>query len=441
MKDYSFESKYLKKVFETSHADLAEWFGYYNYDVLSSDGKKMLCNRARFDGRAITDEDNIELGYFDIESGEWHHIAETDSFNWQQGAMLQWLPGREDTVVYNFSDKQHFKSCIQNIVTGEKKIIDFPVYGITPDGKYSVSLNYERSYWCRAYHYQPIKNTDYDVRVADDDGIFLVDLENNSVKRIIDIKDVLATNPDSDFGQAKHWFEHIMISPSGKRIVFLHRYSYGQAYSTRLIIADIDGANIQAIPGWKNYEWSHFGWRGDDAFVIYTVKRSNAEASYAKAMQKKGGIKKKIIKFVHKLAKIILPKKMINNMKANASYYQYYELNEGVFELKQNLDRPLFGIDGHPSFTSDGNYMITDSYPDEEQYQRLMVYDFEKGHEILLGRFFAYYKGNPASCDLHPKLSRDGRFVAVDTAYSGLHNMVLFEILWDNIKEVMNNVE
>ncbi len=438
MNDYTYESRYLTKIFETSHDSLAEWFGYYNYDVLSSDGKRMLCNRAAFDGREITDEDTVELGYFDVDTGEWHHIAHTDSFNWQQGAMLQWLPGRDDTVVYNFSDKTCFKSCLHNIVTGEKRIIDFPVYGITPDGKYSVSLNYERSYWCRAYHYQPVKNPEYDVRVAEDDGIFLVDLEENTVKRIIDINDVLALNPDSDFGEAKHWLEHIMISPSGKRIVFLHRYSFGKAYDTRVIIADIDGTNLQALPGWKNFNWSHFGWRGDDSFVIYTVKRSNAEASYVKTMQKKGGIKKAIIKFVHRIAKMILPRKMINSMKANASYYQYYELENGKFVLRENLDRPLFGIDGHPSFTPDGAYMITDSYPDSEQYQRLMVYDAEKRRELLLGRFFAYYKGNPASCDLHPKLSRDGKYVAVDTAYSGLHNMILFEINWKEIKDVIN---
>ena len=432
MNDYSFDSKFLTQIFSTKESKIAEWFGYYNYDVLSTDGKKMLCNRASFDGRAITESDTVELGYFEIETGEYHRIATTDSFNWQQGAMLQWLPGSDDTVVYNFSDKKHFKSAIYNIDTGEKKIIDFPIYCITPNGKYSVSLNYERSYWCRAYHYESIKNEEYDVRVANNDGVFLVDLQDNTVKRIIDIKDIINMAPEQDFNSAKHWLEHVMVSPSGNRIAFLHRYSYGNAYSTRVFISDIDGQNLQVIHGWKNFEWSHFGWCGENAFAIYTVRKTNAEASYAKIMQKKRSVKRNIVKFIHRISKLVLPKKVISKMKANSSYYQFYEFKNEKFELKENFDSEEFAIDGHPNFIN-GKYMITDSYPDKDNYQRLMIYNKENKKTLTLGRFYAFYKGNPASCDLHPKISKNCKFVAVDTAYSGIHNMIVFEINWGNV--------
>ena len=96
-------------------------------------------------------------------------------------------------------------------------------------GKYSISLNYERCYWCRAYHYQSVKNPKYNVQVAEDDGIFKVNLETNTVKRIVKIQDVIAIDAPEDFKIAKHWLEHIMINKAGDRIVFLHRYSYGNA--------------------------------------------------------------------------------------------------------------------------------------------------------------------------------------------------------------------
>ncbi len=434
MKDYSYESAYLTKLFETSHPEYAEWFGYYNYDTLSEDKTKLLCGRAAFDGRALTKEDTIELGWYDVPDGQWHSIGFTDSFNWQQGAMLQWVPGHKDWVIYNFSDKTHFKSALCNIVTGERKIVDFPVYGLTPDGRYSVSLNYERSYWCRAYHYQPVANPAYDVPVAEDDGIFLVDLQENTVRRIIAIQDVIAASWDKDFGEAKHWLEHIMVSPSGKRIAFLHRYTLGDGYRTRLMIADIDGENLQAIPGWNTYEWSHFGWDGDEAFAIYSVKRSNVMAAYSKNMQTDGGIRRKLMRLARKLIKPLLPKRMMQQIHASTSCYQYYTLNENGFALKENIDHPFFNIDGHPTFIG-GNYMLTDTYPGTNQYQNLLVYNTRTKKCLKLGSFYACFKGNPASCDLHPKVSRDGQYVAVDTAHAGIHNMVVFKINWDAISQ------
>lgn len=435
MNNYSYESQYITKLFETNHQQFAEWFGYYNYDTLSTDGKKMLCNRASFDGRAITDEDTIELGYYHIETGEWCHIDTTDSFNWQQGAMLQWVPSKDNWVAYNFSDKKHFKSALYNIETGEKKIIDFPIYGITPDGRYSVSLNYERSYWCRAYHYQPIKNPQYDVHVAEDDGVFLVDLEENTVKRIISIQDIIAASADKDFAGAKHWLEHIMVSPNGKRIAFLHRYTLGDGYRTRLMLSDINGCNLQAIPGWNNFEWSHFGWQGDDAFAIYSVKRSNVMTAYSKSVQTDVGIKTKCVRFARKLIKPLLPKRMMKKIHTSESYYQYYVWEDAGFVLKADFNDPMFSIDGHPTFIGE-NYMLTDTYPNHDLYQCLLIYNVHTGNCLKLGDFYAPFKGNPASCDLHPKVSRDGQYVVVDTAHTGIHNMVVFKINWEKIKEV-----
>ena len=426
--------KYIVPVFETK-SEKTEWFGYYNYDVLNHDGKKMLCGRTDFDARQITDKDQLELGWYDIDTGEWHDIATTDSFNWQQGAMLQWLPGKgnENKVVYNFSNGDHYQSCITDIVSGEKRIINFPVYCITPDGRYSISLNYERSYWCRAYHYQPIKNPAYDVRVAEDDGIFCVDLEKNQVTRIVDINDVIRLDEQPDFAQAKHWLEHIMISPSGTRFVFLHRFSYGNAYETRICIANIDGSGLQLIDGWKSNLWSHFGWKGDDAFVIYSVKRNSFQASYAKGVQKAKNTFS-IMSIVNWVVHTIIPKKIKDYLKPNEKYYALYEYKDGAFVFTDRYEGKLLSIDGHPSFTKDGRYMITDSYPDENGEQRLIIYDTLTKKGVLVARFPAPLSGNPASCDLHPKLSSNGKYVVVDSAYIGRHRMLVFRIKWDEVK-------
>ena len=156
-------NKFVDLIFETK-SEYSEWFGYYNYDVLNSSQTRMLCNRVKFDGRSISADDTIDLGWYDIATGTWNYIATTDSFNWQQGSMLQWLPGQgnENKVIFNFSDKIRYKSKIIDIETRKTKEYDFPIYCVTPDGNFAITLNYERSYWCRAYHYQPIINQKYD---------------------------------------------------------------------------------------------------------------------------------------------------------------------------------------------------------------------------------------------------------------------------------------
>ena len=175
-------SKYVSKVFETESSVFSEWFGYYNYDPLSPDKSKMLCNRSSFDGCSPKAGDSIELGYYDIPQGIWHHIDYSDSWNWQQGAMLQWIPGEENEgkVVYNCSKDGRLVSRIYDINNGFSKNIDWPVYCLTPDGKKSLSIDIERSFWCRAYHYQSVVNANKDGRVYGDDGVFEIDLFGNT---------------------------------------------------------------------------------------------------------------------------------------------------------------------------------------------------------------------------------------------------------------------
>lgn len=430
-----FNDKLLSLLFETD-TEWSEWFGYYNYDVINKNGKYMLCNRVSFDGRGITSEDSIELGYYDITTGEWHHIDYSKSFNWQQGAMLQWMPNEDNKVIYNISKDGHYKSVIAEIDTGSKKVIDFPTYCVTPDGRFSISLNYERSYWCRAYHYQPIKNPKYDVQIAEDDGIFKVDLINNTYERIVDIHDVIALDSQKDFETAKHWLEHIMINKAGDRIAFLHRYSYGTAYSTRLLICDINGNELCVVPGWKENDWSHFGWKGNREFVIYSVKRNAFQANYTKSVQKAKNRFSPIV-IINWAVHLPVLRVIKDRLKPSQRYYKLYKEENGKFTFVRNLDQALFSIDGHPSFTDDGIYMITDSYPDQEGFQRLMIFDCNTNKGVILGKFAAPLQGNPASCDLHPKLCFNGKYIVIDTAYSGKHRMIAFQINWDAVMKTL----
>ncbi|MBQ9558577.1 MAG: hypothetical protein IJV08_01145 [Bacteroidaceae bacterium] len=431
-------SNYITPIFETP-SESSEWFGYYNYDVLNQNQSLLLCNRAPYDGKAPVKGAKIELGSYDIHNGQWHHIGESDSWNWQQGSMLQWVPNRNNQVIYNCSKNGRIISCIHNLTTNINKELDFPIYGITPDGKKSISIDLERSYWCRAYHYQSVANPEREGRVYEDDGIFEIDLEKNTRKKIISIQEIIATDKRSYFAQCKHWVEHVMISPSGKKICFLHRFSpEGNVlnYKTRPFIADINGSNLQVIPDWDSYSWSHWGWKSDDEFVIYAIKTSISDEDFLRPAQLSSNknishsAKQKAIQLIRSY----IPQSFIDKMRSQVKSYRFYECKEGHIALKENCAMPIFGIDGHPSFTADGRYMITDSYPDNKGFQRLIIYDTITQKGIIVGKFFATYWNNPASCDLHPKLCRNNDFLAVDTAYDKKHHTMVFLIDWEQIK-------
>lgn len=434
-------SKYVKKVFETPSTESSEWFGYYNYDTLNENQTKILCCRSKVDGVAPAKGMTIELGYYDITSGSWHHVGDTDSWNWQQGAMLQWI-GKEngqERVIYNCSKDGRLIARIHNIETGEDKDINWPIYGITPDGAKSITLDLERSYWCRAYHYQSVANKKKDGPVYENDGIFEIDLKNNTKKTIITIQDIINTDYRPYFAEQKHWLEHIMISPSGNRLCFLHRFSpldNVMHYETRLFVANIDGSNIQCIEGWDKVRWSHFGWCGDDSFVIYSYYSSKIKTAPTNiVLSRKGFSIIDLLKIIVRKSISLLPHKLAILLGNAHSSYQLYSNIEGHFKLSYDIETKLSRIDGHPSFTNNLSYMVTDTYGDNNSWQSLYIYNLKTQKSILLARFFAFYNKKLASCDLHPKLCKNNKYIAVDTAYNEKHHLILMEIDWSKVKD------
>lgn len=435
---------FVEKVFETTSLGVSEWFGYYNYDTLNYNQTKLLCNRAEFDGVSPELGMNIELGYYDINSGLWNNIGFSDSWNWQQGAMLQWRQGEyKEEVIYNKSQEGRLISIIHNIQTKKDRIIDWPIYGLTPDGKKSISLDLERSYWCRAYHYKSVSNSAKDGRVYWDDGIFEIDLEENKKKRIISIEDIIACDAEACFGEMKHWLEHIMISPDGSRFCFLHRYSPMDnvyAYKTRVFIADIDGSNLQIIKGGDKYDWTHFGWSSNNNFGIYTYKNSRFPGTRGLAEILKNRFS--LLELSHRVilsSARFFPHKLRRKINGRETFYQYYTITpEGRYVLDREFKNKLFEIDGHPSFTIDNRFLITDTYPDSKGYQHLIIFDIVKNKGIVVADFFAYYHKTPASCDLHPKLCINNNYIVVDTAYDNRHHMMVLKLNWEKIRKIVN---
>src|SRR5688572_13488408 len=71
------------------------WFGYYDKHQIDPSGRYVLGMEVDFEGRSPNADDKLRLGMVDLKDGDkWIDLGiETKAWNWQQGCMLQWVPG------------------------------------------------------------------------------------------------------------------------------------------------------------------------------------------------------------------------------------------------------------------------------------------------------------------------------------------------------------
>src|SRR3989339_1480847 len=75
------------------------FFGYYDLQPWSGDGRQHLCHRVAFRDRLPTASDSAELGMVGAQDGQYIPLASTQAWNFQQGAMLQWSPTKPDQEI------------------------------------------------------------------------------------------------------------------------------------------------------------------------------------------------------------------------------------------------------------------------------------------------------------------------------------------------------
>jgi hypothetical protein len=78
------------------------WRGYYDKFLFSADDRFVLANEVDFEGRTPTKADSIRVGMVDTQDGDrWIDLGGSNAWNWQQGCMLQWVPGSDRDVAWN----------------------------------------------------------------------------------------------------------------------------------------------------------------------------------------------------------------------------------------------------------------------------------------------------------------------------------------------------
>jgi hypothetical protein len=375
------------------------WFGYYDKWQFDPGDRYVLGCEVNFEHRTPAPDDEIRIGMVDLQDQDrWIELGTSRAWNWQQGCMLQFVPGSATEVIWNDrvrdGARERFVSHVLDISTGRRRTLPEPVYALSPDGRSAVTPDFRRLNDCRpGYGYAGIPDPNERSRAPAEAGIRRMALDTGASSLIIPFDQVSRLPYEersrpfhNDPARAKHWFNHLLYSTHGSRFLFLHRWRLFEGltrqqaarggFSTRMLTAQADGSDLYVVDPFGGT--SHFIWRDPQHICAWAWHPSHGEKFY-------------LFRDRSREVQVVGPEAMPRN--------------------------------GHNTYLPGrgGEWILNDTYPDEKREQHLYAYHVPANRRVPLGAFHSppAYVGE-WRCDLHPRSSRDGSKVVIDSTHEGL---------------------
>ena len=393
------------------------FFGYYNKSPWSVDGKRMLANRVDVMQADLGPHFAAQVGYFDAAGeGVFHAFGETTTWNFQMGCQLQWLENTSASVIYNtrcFASKgiyPDFASTILDLATGERRALPLPVYVVAASGQYALCIDYDRLQLAHPTigYFPHTARADLQLMPADE-GIRRMNLETGAHELILSLHQLCQVSPVASMDHAFHWVTHLEIAPGSERFLFLHRWTECFEDETRwlhrLFTANADGSGLtllecgdhplaplpeegEASVGIFDYEkaiWqlSHPTWRDDRHVMVWGPHN------------------------------------------AQAHYHLYTDQAEEV----EVVGADVLTENGHMTYSPEGRWLLSDTYPADDDHRLLILFDTHTGERTNIGRFYTDPDlGKINRCDLHPRWSRDGQLACIDSVHDHKRQMYVINL-------------
>ncbi|WP_215238885.1 hypothetical protein [Dyadobacter helix] len=363
------------------------WFGYYDKLQFDLTGRYVLGMEVGFEGRTPTGDDVVKIGVIDLKKNDqWRTIGESRSWGWQQGCMLQWIPGSKHEVIWNDREGDHFVSRVYNIKTGKSRTLSKAVYALSPDGKWAIGTEFSRIQNLRpGYGYAGIADPYEEVKAPKEIGLYKMDLRSGETSLLFSLADLAAIphNGESVVDNF-HWFNHLLVNTDGSRFTFLHRWRPFRTdrqtmakggFVTRMFTASADGSDLYCVD--PSGFTSHFIWRDPQHICAFTKPAGGESGFYV--------IKDKTLGY-------------------------------------ERIGKEKMPVNGHQTYLPVGNkqdWLLNDTYAQgKNRLQTPYLYHIPTDKRIELGQFKSpvEYAGE-WRCDLHPRYSPDGTKVIIDSTH------------------------
>ncbi|MFN4146140.1 MAG: hypothetical protein ACK4GN_09985 [Runella sp.] len=374
------------------------WFGYYDKLQFDPTGRFVLGMRVEFDGRSPQPDDVIEIGIIDLQKNDtngiaqWQKVGESRAWSWQQGCMLQWVPKSNRHILWNDRAtegryKNQFVCHILDVKTGQKHTLPRAIYALSPNGRWAVGTEFSRIQDLRpGYGYAGLSDPYYDEKKPSAIGIYRMNLKNGHSHLLMSLEEA-AQIPHRGESMADnfHWFNHLLVNPTGTRITFLHRWRQQReerqkmavgGFSTRMFTLNANGSQPFIIDA--SGHTSHFIWRDTTHICAYT--------------------------------------------RPEGYPWGFYVLEDHTGKIAP-IQTNKMPVNGHQTYVPGRNneWLLNDNYANpQNRNQTPYLYHIPTDRRIDLGHFPAAENAvGEWRCDLHPRCSPDGNYVCIDSTHGG----------------------
>ena len=369
------------------------YFGFHDLQELSADGSRLLVHRPSFDLRMPLAGETEQVGYLDFNSdgllGDFHLLGTTSAWNYHKGCRLQWLD--EHNVIYNSTYSGKLISVISDIETGESHTIGYPIDSVSHNAEFATSFSYERLEHCMSGYGYPYSDDSFlDLDSPEKTGLFIVNLNTGTRDLIVSLASLTESIPDMYREGYIHYVTHSEFSPDDRYVSFLHRWRLRTGTDllrwTRIMVYDRITGNLTELP--TQLSGSHCVWNSNNQIIASCV---------------------------------------IDGI----SCHVLYDMND--LKSYKIIASSVLNSDGHQSFIDDYSF-VTDTYPDKYRMAYIYKVDIATDKTDLLASVYSpkMFQSSPKkghiACDLHPRVSHDGRFVFFDSCRTGKRGIYVMKL-------------
>ncbi len=426
--------------------------GFHDIDPWSSNSNTFLCLKVESMEEIPNANTYAEIVLVDLESGKVSPLDRTICWNFPQGGRQAWIKkGSTDRIIFNVLYENRFVAKIIDTEGSLVRFCDKPTYCISPCQEFSYGLNYERMYRLGGYGYAGVMDKTAGIHTPEEDGIWKTDLATGNSELILSLKEIAHTKGNGPIlFETDHYVTHILPSPDGSKICFLHRYWLPDGgIQTRLVICDNDGTGSEV---WDEGFLSHFDWIDNESIMIWGKPITKAQALRSSSFLQKAPIIPALLQLVKPVVRKLLGKKIIAQ-----GFYKIVTTREKFSNEKFSEELPI--QDGHPSFCpKNRSLLLTDTYPNEDWVRQLMVFDCKENKLHVFGELkqsdkkpsavnyesvlpyidkdvmkkfsmdnFVYSRSG-IHCDFHPRWKSDCGYFAIDSNHEGYRSVYIVKL-------------
>lgn len=390
-------------------------FGYYDRFAWDQNNQKHLALKFPQQDHLPVAGETADVGYIERETRKFTKLAETRTWCHQQGCMSLWLPQSPGQFIYNDfnAEKQQLVARIHDIGKGPVREIDGGIYALSVDCSLGVTLNFHRIPR-RGYSYAltPFPETEYYPSDLDNDGLYIIDIATGKRKLIASYRQFIEAYPYPwDLKDQRLWLNHAIFNCDGTRVMVLFRHCNTPSdtfWKTSMMTMNVDGSDL--IPSLSDLHW------------------------------KKGGISHQHWGRT--------PREILVDANWTNQGHEYVVFDESHWPMQAQRISAGMGPMGHLNFSPDGKWLVADTYSDKENMQHLALVKVSTGECRLLGKFRHEQQNDirDLRCDIHPRWSRDGAILSVDTIHEGERKIYFLEMAktiekYDELPLVQNNAQ